>query len=72
MAKIKPFKALRPNAEVVSKVAALPYDVYSSKEAREVVKDNELSFLNIFHQGELVVNIHRWGRKEEDSYWRCV
>lgn len=47
MAKIKPFKALRPNAEVVSKVAALPYDVYSSKEAREVVKDNELSFLNI-------------------------
>ena len=47
MAKIKPFKALRPNAEVVSKVAALPYDVYSSKEAREVVKDNKLSFLNI-------------------------
>jgi len=47
MAQVKPFKAYRPKEELVSKVAALPYDVYSSKEAREIVKDNELSFLNI-------------------------
>lgn len=30
-----------------SRVAALPYDVYSRKEAREAVKGNPLSFLNI-------------------------
>lgn len=47
MAKVKPFKAYRPTKELVSKVAALPYDVYSSAEAREIVKDNPLSFLNI-------------------------
>ena len=47
MAKIKPFKCVRPNEDVASKVAALPYDVYNSDEAREVVKDNKLSFLNI-------------------------
>lgn len=47
MAKVKPFKAYRPTKELISKVAALPYDVYSSAEAREIVKDNQLSFLNI-------------------------
>ena len=47
MAKVKPFKAYRPTKELISKVAALPYDVYSSAEAREIVKDNPLSFLNI-------------------------
>ena len=47
MATIKPFKCVRPNKEEVSQIAALPYDVYSSKEAREVVKDAPLSFLNI-------------------------
>ena len=38
MADIKPFKAYRPAKEKVSKIAALPYDVYSSMEAREIVK----------------------------------
>ncbi len=47
MATIKPFKCIRPRKDVADKVAALPYDVYSSKEAREVVKGNPLSFLNI-------------------------
>lgn len=47
MAKVKPFYCLRPNLEDVDKIAALPYDVYNSKEAREAVKDNPLSFLNI-------------------------
>lgn len=47
MAKIKPFMAVRPNGEVASKVAALPYDVYNRQEAKEAVKDNELSFLRI-------------------------
>ena len=47
MAKIRPFKALRPRAGLASKIASLPYDVFSRKEAKEAVKDNKLSFLNI-------------------------
>lgn len=47
MAIVKPFAAIRPAAEVVDKVAALPYDVYNRAEACEVVKKNPLSFLNI-------------------------
>lgn len=47
MATIKPFKAVRPSKGLEDKIAALPYDVYNRKEAKEVVKDNPLSFLNI-------------------------
>lgn len=47
MAKIKPFKAVRPNGEAACKVAALPYDVYNRQEAKEAVKGNKLSFLRI-------------------------
>ncbi|MBO5463661.1 MAG: DUF1015 domain-containing protein [Clostridia bacterium] len=47
MAIFKPFKALRPTPEYASKVAALPYDVMNSFEAREMVKGNPYSFLHI-------------------------
>lgn len=47
MAIVKPFCAFRPAPMYASRVAALPYDVYSRKEAREAVKDHPLSFLNI-------------------------
>lgn len=47
MATVKPFKALRPDGEVVKEVAALPYDVYSRSEARLAVEGHPLSFLNI-------------------------
>lgn len=47
MAEVKPFQCVRPNQDVVSQVAALPYDVYSREEAKEVIKDRPLSFLNI-------------------------
>lgn len=47
MADIKPFKCVRPEHSVAAKVAALPYDVYSRKEACDEVKDKPLSFLNI-------------------------
>lgn len=39
--------AVRPDEKVADKVAALPYDVYNRQEAKEAVKDNELSFLRI-------------------------
>lgn len=44
---IKPFSALRPRSDKVSQVAALPYDVMNTKEAREEVKDNPYSFLHV-------------------------
>ncbi len=47
MADIRPFSAIRPAVGMEAKIAALPYDVYSRAEAKEVVKDNQDSFLNI-------------------------
>ncbi len=47
MAVIKPFKAIRPINELVDKIAALPYDVMDSDEARDMVKDNPYSFLHV-------------------------
>ncbi len=44
---VKPFKAVRPSKEKAEQVAALPYDVMDSDEAREMVKDNPFSFLHI-------------------------
>jgi len=44
---IKPFKALRPEPELVTKVASPPYDVLNSEEARQLVKDNPYSFLYV-------------------------
>lgn len=47
MADIKPFQCIRPAKEIAKEVAALPYDVYSRREACEEVKGKPLSFLNI-------------------------
>lgn len=47
MADIKPFKAYRPIKDKVGRVSALPYDVFSRKEAYEEVKRNPDSFLAI-------------------------
>ena len=47
MAVVRPFMGVRPNPDLVDKIAALPYDVMSSMEAREMTKDNKLSFLYI-------------------------
>jgi len=47
MARISPFKALRPNESLASQVASRPYDVLNSEEAREEAKDNPWSFLHI-------------------------
>lgn len=47
MANIRPFCAVRPEETLVEKIAALPYDVYNRKEAREEVKKNPQSFLKV-------------------------
>ena len=47
MAVVRPFKCVRPNKDVVSKVAALPYDVYNREEAKKEVEKDPLTFLKI-------------------------
>lgn len=47
MATIRPFMAIRPAANYAKDVAALPYDVMNSEEAREMVKNKPLSFLHV-------------------------
>ena len=47
MAKISPFKALRPAAELAPKVASRPYDVLNSKEAKKEAEGNSYSFLHV-------------------------
>ena len=47
MANVKPFRAMRPNTDIVSRVAALPYDVYNRAEAKTEVQKEPLSFLRI-------------------------
>ena len=47
MATIRPFRSVRPSEEKASSIAALPYDVYNRAEAKEIVRQNPLSFLKI-------------------------
>ena len=47
MAVIRPFECVRPAEKVADRVAALPYDVYDSKEARAEVEREPLSFFKI-------------------------
>lgn len=47
MSVIVPFKALRPRQEFVKAVASLPYDVFSSEEAKLIAAGNPLSFLHV-------------------------
>lgn len=47
MSVFRPFKAVRPMPQYASLVAALPYDVMTSDEAREKVKGNPYSFLHV-------------------------
>ena len=47
MVRIKAFKAIRPDEKFAKDVAALPYDVVKTEEAREIVKQNRHSFLKV-------------------------
>jgi len=47
MARIKPFPALRPDANRAAQICELPYDVMSSEEARQIASDKPLSFLRV-------------------------
>ncbi len=47
MADVRPFPGLRPRPDLVSQVAAPPYDVLSSDEARQLARANPYSFLHV-------------------------
>ncbi len=47
MSVFRPFRAVRPKKEFASSVAALPYDVMNSEEAREKVQGNPYSFIHV-------------------------
>ena len=47
MAVIRPFRALRPQAERAQAVASVPYDVVNTEEARALAAGNPLSFLHV-------------------------
>jgi uncharacterized protein (DUF1015 family) len=47
VATIRPFNALRPQAESAPRVAAVPYDVVNTEEARGLASGNSLSFLHV-------------------------
>ena len=47
MPSVFPFRALRPTPAVASRVAAVPYDVVTTDEARALAEGNPLSFLHV-------------------------
>lgn len=47
MAKVKPFRGLRPPKEIVKELACLPYDVMNSQEAAQMADGKEKSLLRI-------------------------
>ena len=47
MAKLLPFKGIRPTKALAEKVAAPPYDVLNSAEAREMAAGNPYTFLHV-------------------------
>ncbi len=49
MAKVKPFKAIRPIKDIVSQVTTRSYDTYSEDEILDIIKTNPNSFLQIIH-----------------------
>ena len=47
MAALLPFRALRPTPASAARVAAVPYDVVNTDEARALARDQPLSFLHV-------------------------
>lgn len=77
MADIRPFPCIRPCREKAGKIAALPYDVYSTEEARQLTAGNPDSFLNIdrpetqFPQGTDIY-AEKVYQKAHDLLWEKV
>ncbi len=77
MVTIKPFQAYRPANGKEAQIAALPYDVYSRREACEVVKKNPESFLLIDRaetqfQDDMDIYDDRVYQKAHDTLWQWI
>jgi len=63
MCDISPFRALRPEPAFAEKVAAPPYDVLNSEEARVLAADNPCSFLHVTKpEIDLPSNVHAYSK----------
>ncbi|MDJ0763982.1 MAG: DUF1015 family protein [Myxococcota bacterium] len=59
MSIIKPFTGYRPEPKYAERIASPPYDVVNSAEARELARDNPLSFLHVVKpEIDLDPNVH--------------
>ena len=47
MSDVRAFRALRPRPDLAARVAAPPYDVIDSDEARQMAEGNDISFLHV-------------------------
>ncbi len=47
MINVKPFNALRPKKELVKEISSPPYDILDRGEAKELIKNNPVSFLHV-------------------------
>lgn len=77
MAEIRPFCAIRPVEGLVSRIAALPYDVYSRAEAKKEVEREPLSFLGIDRaetqfSDEVAVNAPEVYERAHDLLWERI
>lgn len=77
MAVIRPFCAIRPAREKAEKIAALPYDVYNRKEAKEEVSKHPESFLKIDRaETQLGDDVDTYDaavyQKAHDTLWEMV
>ncbi|AYD39086.1 DUF1015 domain-containing protein [Clostridium fermenticellae] len=74
MAVLRPFMAIRPRKDLVSKVAELPYDVMSRKEAKKMAAENPISFLHVdraeidFDDNKNPYNIEIYEKARENLY----
>jgi uncharacterized protein (DUF1015 family) len=69
MARITPFRALRPYRQYAQAVAAPPYDVVNFEEARALVGDNPLSFL---HVEKSEIDLPGYPNVEEQTIFRTA
>jgi uncharacterized protein (DUF1015 family) len=69
MAVIRPFRAVRPDPAAAPRVAAVPYDVVDTEEARALARENPLSFL---HASRAEIDLPAGTDPHEDIVYRTA
>lgn len=77
MAKMIPFRAIRPRIDLAENIAALPYDVYSQQEAKREVMKHPFSFLRVDRAETLFTeDIDMYSdavyQKAHDTLWNMI